>query len=75
MSVWLLIQRGLLSMVVALFVNEFVTYCPLTTDFGAWYAGPTVIVVATVLGLAMWSFSVALAGRPLFEDEFARTAA
>jgi hypothetical protein len=27
------------------------------------------VVVATVVALAIWSFSVALAGRPLFEEE------
>jgi predicted Ser/Thr protein kinase len=68
-SVWLLIRLGLLPMVVAFFVNELVIFCPLTVDFSAWYSGPTLAVLATVGGLAVWSFSVARAGRPLFEDE------
>jgi hypothetical protein len=42
---------------------------PLTTDFAAWYSGPTLAVLATVIALWLPSFSVALAGRPLFDDE------
>ena len=74
LSVWLLIRLGVLPIVVAFFVNELVIYCPFTTNFSAWYSGPTLAVLAVVIGLGIWSFSVALAGRPLFEDENARAA-
>ena len=68
-AVWLLIRWGVLPMTVASFIAEFVIYTPLTTSLGAWYSGPTLLAIATVLMLAISSFSVALAGRPLFEDE------
>jgi serine/threonine-protein kinase len=68
-AVWLLIRWGILPMMVASFIAELVIYTPLTTDFAAWYSGPTLLVVAIVLGLAIWSFSVAMAGRSLLEHE------
>jgi hypothetical protein len=74
LSVWLLLRLGLLPMVVAFFVNELVIYCPMTMNFSAWYSGPTLAVLTAVIGLAIWSFSVALAGRPLFEDEVVQPA-
>jgi serine/threonine-protein kinase len=69
-AVWLLIRWGVLPMMVALFVAEVMIYTPLTGDLTAWYAGPTLFVLATALTLAVWSFSIALAGRPVFEDEW-----
>jgi hypothetical protein len=42
----------------------------MTTEFSAWYSGATLLAVGTVLVLAIWSFRVALAGRPLLRDEF-----
>jgi serine/threonine-protein kinase len=74
LSVWLLLRLGLLPVVVAFFVNELVIYCPFTMDFAAWYSAPTLAVLAMVAGLAVWSFSVALAGRALFEDEVVQPA-
>jgi serine/threonine-protein kinase len=68
-AVWLLIRWGILPMMVALFIAELVIYTPLTTDFAAWYSGPTLLVAVVVLGLAIWSFSVAMAGRSLLEHE------
>ena len=67
--VWLLIRWGVLPMIVASFIFEVAIHTPLTTDFTAWYSGPTMLALATVLALAISSFSVALAGRPLFEEE------
>ena len=67
-------RLGVMSMIVALFVNELVIFCPLTTDFTTWCSGPTLMVLAIVLALATWSFSIALAGQPLFEDEVVQPA-
>ena len=68
-AVWLLIRWGVLPMAVASFVAEFTIYTPLTTNLGAWYAGPTLFVLAVVLALVSWSFFAALAGRPVLGDE------
>jgi hypothetical protein len=67
---WILIRLGVLPMIVAQFVVALLTSFPLASDFTAWYSGPTLFALATVLGLAIWSFRVALAGRRVFQDEF-----
>jgi serine/threonine-protein kinase len=67
---WILIRLGVLPMIVAQFVVALLTSFPLASDFTAWYSGPTLFALATVLGLAIWSFRVALAGRRVLQDEF-----
>jgi serine/threonine-protein kinase len=68
LAVWLLIRWGVLTMTIAFFIHEVAISTPLTTDFTAWNAGPTVALVTAVGVLAIWAFSAAMAGRPLFED-------
>ena len=68
-SLLLLIRFGVLSATVATFVASVLTQFPLTTHVSAWYSGPTLLAVSTVLALGIWSFHVALAGRPLLQDE------
>ena len=68
-AVWLLIRWGVLPMIVASFIAEWAIHTPLTTHLAAWYSGPTLLLLGTTLILAISSFSVALAGRPLFEHE------
>jgi hypothetical protein len=69
LSLWILIRLGVLPMIVANFVVTVLTSFPLTTNFNAWYSGVTLFALGTVLVLAIWSFGVALAGRPLLQDE------
>jgi hypothetical protein len=73
-AVWLLIRWGVLPVMVAFFISGFAAYTPITVDFAAWHSGPTLVVSATALMLAIWAFVVALAGRPLFEDELLQRA-
>lgn len=68
-AVWLLVRWGVLPMMVAFFVSEVTVSTPLTTDFAAWYSGPTIVLLGTVCVLAISGFSAAMAGRPLFHDE------
>jgi hypothetical protein len=69
LSLLLLIRFGVLSATVASFVASILTQFPLTTHISAWYSGPTLLAVSAVLALVIWSFHVALAGRPLLRDE------
>jgi hypothetical protein len=62
-----LLRFGVLAAIVCVFVPPDL---PLTTDLSAWYSGPTVFVVAIVLGLAAYAFHTAIAGRPLFQAGF-----
>jgi hypothetical protein len=41
----------------------------MTTNFSVWYATSPLAALLLVLGLAIWSFHTALAGRPLFKQE------
>jgi predicted Ser/Thr protein kinase len=70
LSLWILIRLGVLPTIIATYVANLLTLLPLTTDFTAWSAGPTLFVVGTVIVLAIGSFRVALAGRPVLQDEF-----
>ena len=64
---FLLIRRGLLALIAALFVVQVLMIAtPLTDHLTAWYALPTLISVLAVGSVAAWSFRVALAGRPMF---------
>jgi hypothetical protein len=41
---------------------------PLTYDLSAWYAGPTLLTLALVIGIAIWALRAALSGRRLVRD-------
>jgi tRNA A-37 threonylcarbamoyl transferase component Bud32 len=69
-SLWTLVRFGLLPAVVANFVSGILNTFPITTDVSAWYAGPTLFALATIVFLALLSFRSALAGRPVVQDEF-----
>jgi hypothetical protein len=69
-SLWVLNRFGVLSLTVATFVSAVLRSFPMTTDLSAWYSGTMLFALGTVLALALWSFRVALAGRPLLRDEF-----
>jgi predicted Ser/Thr protein kinase len=68
LALWTLTRLGVLPMIVASFVSGILVSFPLTTDLSAWYSEVTLFALATVLALAIWSFRVALAGRPLIGD-------
>jgi hypothetical protein len=61
---------GLLTSIVCGFVGVMLAQEPLTTDFSAWYASPTIFAVVVVLALAGYAFHTAVAGRPLFKAGF-----
>ncbi len=42
----------------------------ITADLSAWYAGSGVLVMLVLAGLAVYGFSISLAGRPLLRDLF-----
>lgn len=44
----ILMRVGLLAGVVCLFVNLLVTSCPMTSQAGSWFAGPTLFVLTVV---------------------------
>ena len=66
---WLALFRfGLLAAVVANSLGDLLQQIPLTSNLSAWYAAPTLLVLAVATGLALWAFRASLAGRPFFRD-------
>jgi hypothetical protein len=54
---------GLLSFAVGTFVNALMFDVPATLDPSAWYFGNTMLLIAIVVGLALWSFYTSVGGR------------
>jgi serine/threonine-protein kinase len=64
-GIFVFLRFGLVAWV---FANYF-AHClqfPLTTDFSAWYAGTSLLVLGVLAGIAVYGFRIALAGRPMF---------
>jgi serine/threonine protein kinase len=61
-----LIRFGLLSIVVALCVNNILEAFPLTSHLSAWYAEPTFFVFSIILGVTVFGFYTSTAGKKLF---------
>jgi hypothetical protein len=70
LSLWILIRLGVLPSIVSNFVAALLTTFPLTTDVTAWSSGPTLMALGAVVLLTLPSFRIALAGRPLLQDDF-----
>ena len=61
-------RRGLLSMIVALFVTTFVGFFPLIADLSVWYASETLFTVGVVIAIAVYGLRTALAGQRLLAE-------
>ena len=73
LMVFCLHRYGLLAMVSAVFFLHLNIFYPVTSDFGAWYAGDVLPALLVTLAVAVFGFRTSLAGRPLlrarlFED-------
>ena len=64
--VWLLYRYGLLAFISAELFMHLLIFFPITSEFGAWYAGDFVLALAVSLGLAVYAFRVSLGGGALF---------
>jgi len=64
-----LLRFGLLTMAIGGFVNELLESAAITTDFSAWYATSSFIVLAAVLALSAFAFHTSLGGQKLFEGK------
>jgi hypothetical protein len=66
---FVLFRFGLLSIIVGSTVCDLLLILPLTFNLTAWYGYVTLLTLFITIGVAVWGFWVALAGRPLFRDE------
>jgi hypothetical protein len=63
------VRFGLIALAAGIFTVDGLLSTPITTNFSVWYASSPLAALLLVLGLAIWSFRTALAGRPLFKQE------
>ena len=70
LTLWLLMRFGVLPLAVGLMIQVLLFSFPITSDFSAWYAGASILALATVLAIALWSFRVALGGRQVWKEDF-----
>jgi hypothetical protein len=67
---WFVLFRfGLLPIIFGITVFHLLRFLPLTFDLTAWYGYVTLLTLFVTVGVTVWGFWIALAGRPLFRDE------
>ncbi|HEX8174548.1 MAG TPA: serine/threonine-protein kinase [Pyrinomonadaceae bacterium] len=59
---------GLLAVMSWHFFFSLSFFWPLTANFSLWYSSATILSLAVLLGLAVYSFYTSLAGQPLFRE-------
>jgi len=60
-----LLRFGLLAVVMAILVQNWLLAFPLTLDVSAWHFGLWMFLLAVVAGIALYAFRLVVAGRPL----------
>ncbi len=63
------VRFGLVALAMGIFTANILLNTPMTTNFSVWYASSPLGALLLGLGLAIWSFHTALAGRPLLKQE------
>lgn len=67
-ATWTLVRFGLLTFIVALFVESTLAGSPITSDLSAWFSGAGLLALLVPVVLAAFGAHSALAGRALFGD-------
>ncbi len=65
----MLCRFGLLPVILGYTITDLMRLLPLTFDLTVWYGHVTLLTLFVTVGVAVWGFRAALAGRPLFRDE------
>jgi hypothetical protein len=66
LSLFVLIRFGLLALYVFNVYSSLLTLLPVTLDFSRWYIGRSLLLLLVLIGLAVYGFRAALAGRAAF---------
>jgi hypothetical protein len=66
---FVLFRFGLLTVILGYTVSNLFLQLPLTFDLTAWYGYVTLLTLLFTVGIAVWGFWIALAGRSLFRDK------
>lgn len=56
---------GMVALGAALYTQSLVGMFWVSSDFGHWYAGPSILAIAVIVAVAAWAFQVSRAGQPL----------
>jgi serine/threonine-protein kinase len=70
LTIFILARFGVLALIAASVVDRTLRAFPLSADFSTWYAGSSLLAIASILALTAYALYTALAGRPLFKAEF-----
>jgi hypothetical protein len=65
-----IIRFGVLAIAAGFFAMNLLSGLFLATDFSAWYAGGTILVVSVFLAFTAYAFHTAVANRKLFKPDF-----
>jgi hypothetical protein len=60
--VFMLLRCGLLALVTTIFITDLIPELVFTTNFSAWYASGSLVLIVVVSGLAIFAFRKALGG-------------
>ena len=67
---WVVFFRvGMLPAILGATISDLLRHLPLTFGLSAWYGYVTILTLLVTVGVGVWGFRAALAGRPLFRDE------
>jgi len=66
LTAFVLLRWGLLALMGEYFANNVFSVTPFTAHTSAWYFGYSILMMAAILGLAVWGFRTATAGRRLW---------
>ena len=66
--IFCLMRFGLLTAVFTFFSFSVLDALPVTTNFSAWFAGATLLVVIILLGLELYGAFTSIGGRPAFQE-------
>jgi serine/threonine-protein kinase len=68
-AAFFVLRFGFISLAAGLFVADLILNIPVTTHLSAWYAGSTIFVLLTVVGLAGWGAYTSLGGQKLWKAQ------
>jgi len=68
-AVIVVLRFGLVSLAAGLLVADLLLNAPVANSLSTWYAGSTVFLFASILGLAAWGAYTSLAGQPLWKGD------
>jgi predicted Ser/Thr protein kinase len=64
-----LTRFGLVAFVTSMYVFTLFVLLPITSDFSAWYSGPTILALAISIALIGYGLLTVLRGRSILKDE------